>query len=70
MSNIELATPLRLTYPGGVAPALAPDADFEGRWAAWVGRGRRHEQRARRRLLIWGSVFTIGAMVAYVVLGS
>ena len=70
MSNIELVTPLRLTYPGGVTPALAPDADFEGRWAAWVGRGRGHEQRVRRRLLIWAGVFTIGAAIAYAVLGS
>jgi hypothetical protein len=45
--------------------AVAPDADFDARWAAWLARGRAHEQRGRRRLVIWAGALTIGAAVAY-----
>jgi hypothetical protein len=32
--------------------ALAPDADFEARWAAWQTRGIAHERGARRKLTL------------------
>ena len=48
--------------------AVVPDADFDSRWAAWVARGRVHEQRARRRFLIWGSVIAVGVAIAFALL--
>jgi hypothetical protein len=50
--------------------AVTPDADFDTRWAAWVERGRVHEQRVRRRFLIWIPVVGIGAAVAFALLRS
>ena len=51
-------------------PTVVPDADFDIRWAAWVARGRVHEQRVRRRFLIWVPVIAIGAAIALVLLRS
>jgi hypothetical protein len=48
-----------------VASAVAPDADFEARWATWIVRGRVHEQRMRRTFLIWVSVLAMGAAIVY-----
>jgi len=47
------------------APAVALDADFEARWAAWVARGQAHEQRVRRRLVAWGCALAIGGAGVY-----
>jgi len=40
-------------------------ADFEVRWANWIARGRVHEQRARRRFVVWAAVLTAGGVLAY-----
>jgi hypothetical protein len=50
--------------------AVVPEVDFDTRWAAWVERGRVHEQRVRRRFLIWIPVVGIGAAVAFALLRS
>jgi hypothetical protein len=47
------------------AAAVALDTDFDTRWAAWVTRGRIHEQRVRRRLVMWASVIAVGAAIVY-----
>ena len=46
------------------APAVAIDSDFDARWAAWIARGRVHEQRVRRRF-VWAAVLAMGAAIAY-----
>ena len=51
-----------------VGPAGAFDADAEARWAAWVARGRVHEQRVQRKFVIWAGVLALGAAFAYVIL--
>jgi hypothetical protein len=53
-----------------VAPMLAasdavPDAGFEARWAAWIARGRAHEQRVRRRFVTWLSIAVVGTAIVY-----
>jgi hypothetical protein len=45
------------------APVVAFDADFDARWAAWVARGRAHEQRVRRRFVVWAGVLTMAAAI-------
>ena len=53
--------------PPAVAPpptAIVPDADFDVRWAAWVARGRLHDERVRRRFQVWLPVIAIGAAIA------
>ena len=60
--------PATAAYP--VAPSVAPTADFDTRWAAWLARGRAHERRARRRFAVSASVVAMGAAILYVVLGS
>ena len=40
--------------------------DFDARWAAWLARGRVHDQRVRRRFLIWGPAIAIAAAIAFV----
>jgi len=47
------------------APAVALDAAFEIRWAAWVARGRASDQRARRRFLVWAPVLAVAAVIGY-----
>jgi hypothetical protein len=49
---------------------VAPDTDFDARWTAWVARGRVHEQRVRRRFVIWAGVFATGAAIVYAFLRS
>jgi hypothetical protein len=44
---------------------VAPDADFDMRWAAWAARGRAHEQRVRNRLVVFGGVLTVGGAIVY-----
>jgi hypothetical protein len=41
-----------------IATAIAPGADFDVRW---VARGRIHDQRMRRRFVVWASVLAMGA---------
>ena len=59
--------PAGVAYP---AASVALDPDFDIRWGAWIERGRVHEQRVRRRFLVWASVFAMGAAIVYAVLIS
>jgi hypothetical protein len=45
--------------------AVVADADFNNRWAAWVARGRVHEERVRRRFVVWVSVLAVGSAILY-----
>ena len=54
---------------GHAAPAVI-DADFDTRWAAWVLRGRVHEQRLRRTLLVRAGVLATGAAIVYTIVYS
>jgi phosphate/sulfate permease len=49
------------------ASAVAAAADFDGRWAKWIARGRAHEQHVRQRLVAWVAVAAIGAIGAAIV---
>ena len=50
---------------GHAAIAIAPDADFEARWAAWRTRGLAHERAVRRKLaLVAGVAGIVGTAVA------
>jgi hypothetical protein len=48
----------------------APDTDFDARRAAWIARGRVHEQLVRRRFVVWARVVTTGAAIVYAFLRS
>jgi hypothetical protein len=43
-------------------PAVAPDAGFDARWAAWLERGRLHDRRVRERLVVSGAVLAMAAV--------
>ena len=64
-----LSTELSIPSPVGVANhasvAVAFDADFDVRWAAWVERGRVHEQRVRRKCVLCAGALAIGAAILY-----
>jgi hypothetical protein len=70
MVSSEPLTELPGSAPYHVVPAVALDADFDTRWAAWVARGRVHEQLVRRRFATWVSVLAIGAAIGYAFLRS
>lgn len=70
ISRSEALTPVPVSVAYHAAPLPAPDADFDTRWAAWVARGRVHEQRVRRRLVVWAGALTIGAAILYALLRS
>jgi hypothetical protein len=67
MDNTERLTPVTA---GAGSVDVAPNADFDARWAAWVARGRAHEQRARRRFLIGLPVVAIGAAIVFALFRS
>ena len=46
---------------GHSAVAIASDADFEARWAAWLTRGLAHERDVRRTLMLVAGVAGIVA---------
>lgn len=48
----------------------ACDTDFDARWDAWIARGRVHEQRVRRRSVVWGGVLATAAAIVYALLRS
>lgn len=52
------------------APAVALDADFDTRWAAWVARGRAHERLVRRKLIMTAGVLASAAAIFYVLMQS
>jgi hypothetical protein len=55
------------TFDG--APLVACDQDFDKRWAAWVARGRVHDQLVRRRFVVAAGVIAIGAAIATAFVG-
>ena len=63
----EASIQIPVSAPQPVGPAGAFDADSEARWAAWVARGRVHEQRVRRRFVVWTGVLALGAALAYAI---
>ena len=63
------AVPVRTD--GHSAVAIAPDADFEARWAAWRTRGLAHERAVRRKLILVASLagtLATAAAIAYTLL--
>jgi len=50
------------------SPVVAPDPDFDARWAAWVERGRAHEQHVRDWFVIWAGSLTTGAVIVHALL--
>jgi hypothetical protein len=44
----------------------AHDAEFEVRWTAWLARGRAHDLRVRKALVLLGGVLAAGAALVYV----
>ena len=64
LSNESTAAILVRTH-GHAAVAMAPDADFEARWAAWRTRRLAHERAVRRKLtLVAGVAAIVGTAVA------
>jgi hypothetical protein len=50
-------------------PAVAADANFDIRWAAWIARGRVHERQVRRKLIVWAVALAVGAAILYQFVG-
>jgi hypothetical protein len=65
MASREPLIQLPVSVVNHVVSAVALDADFDTRWAAWVERGRVHEQRVRRTLVTWVSVLAVGSAIIY-----
>jgi hypothetical protein len=55
--------PVADTYQ--IAPAIALDADFDARWAAWVARGHAHEEIVRRKIGMFAGVLGVAAALLY-----
>jgi hypothetical protein len=68
MVSNEPSVQFPLSAADRAAAGVALDADFDTRWAAWVTRGRVHEQRMRRTFVMWAGMLTVGAAVVYAVL--
>jgi hypothetical protein len=64
MVNRELLVQPPVESTSRTAPA-AFDAGFDDRWAAWVARGRVHEQRARRRFITRACTLAIACAAVY-----
>ena len=65
MSSIHSLSPLPVADAYRVAPAVALDADFNARWAAWVVRGQAHEEIVRRKLVVLAGVLAMGTAIVY-----
>ena len=65
MVSNERSLPFRVRAANHAAVAVAFDSDFDARWAAWVARGRVHEQRVRRKFVLCASALAMGAAVLY-----
>ena len=70
MDIVEVLAPLPVGGALHVPQGGVGDTDFDARWAAWAERGRVHEQRVQRRLVVWGAVLTTGAAMIYAFLRS
>lgn len=57
--------PLPVAETFHAAPAVPLDADFDARWAAWVTRGRAHEQHVRRKLVVVAGVLATAVAIVY-----
>jgi hypothetical protein len=60
MVSSDVHTQLAARAVPQAVPA-AFDADFDTRWAAWIARGRVHDQRVRHNFLVWGGVLAMAA---------
>jgi hypothetical protein len=69
MGTADTLTRPTFTRPSA-GPAVVRDTELDIRWAAWVARGRVHEQRVRRRFLIWAPVIAVAGAIALVLLRS
>jgi hypothetical protein len=67
MGNTELFAPVLVTPAYHPQLAVARDADVDLRWAAWIERGRAHDERLRQRLrlMITAGALTIAAAIAF-----
>jgi hypothetical protein len=68
--DVNRLTPLPAGAAFPATPFFALDGDFDLRWAAWLARGRAHEQRVRHRLMVSTGVLAVGAAVLYAFLRS
>jgi hypothetical protein len=64
----ELLNQLPVSAAYHAPPAVAPDPDFDTRWAAWIARGRVHDRRVRRSVT-WAFGLSMGAAIVYAFLG-
>ena len=65
MIRTESTAPIPVGTGGYSAVAIAPDTDFEVRWAAWRTQGVAHERAVRRKLiLVAGLAGTLATAVA------
>jgi hypothetical protein len=65
ISHEPVAPPAASAVPYDAPIAATFDADFNTRWDAWVARGRVHERKGQRTILVWGGVLALGAAVVY-----
>jgi hypothetical protein len=65
-----MSNQLPVTLPSSAESALPLDGDLAVRWAAWVARGRVHEEKARRKFVAWAGVLALVAAIGYALLGS
>jgi hypothetical protein len=56
---------LQIVATDPLASTVAADAGFDGRWAAWIARGRAHEQRVRQKVVFCLAAVAIGAATVY-----
>ena len=71
MIRNESTAPIPVSTGGYSRVAVAPDTDFEVRWAAWRTRGVAHERAVRRKLILVASLVGILATavaIAYALL--
>ena len=49
---------------------MAIEDGFDVRWAAWIERGRIHDERVRQRFTVFAAVLAIGASIFWAFVGS
>ena len=65
MAGNEPPVQLPVSAAAHAIPAVAADANFDIRWAAWISRGRVHERQVRRRLVVGAVALAIGVVILY-----
>jgi len=63
--DTQILTPVPEALSYHPMPAVAGDADFKARWAAWLERGSVHELRARRRFAVRVGLFSLAAAIVF-----